>query len=101
MSTPLQDMPALRATFETDAQGLFRAAAEYLAKLDQPAPDFSAASPLRNTTHSLRGAAAMVGAETLTLLVNDYERLLEVAEKYGCQLASGLAGCPLLICQLK
>lgn len=82
MSTPLQDMPELRATFETDAGGLIQLASEQLAALNQPAPDFTIAPALRNTIHSLRGAAAMVGAEILTLLINDYERLLEVADSF-------------------
>jgi len=82
MSTPFQDMPELRANFQTDAEGLIHVVGEQLARLNQADVDFSVAPTLRNSVHSLRGAAAMVGAEVLTSLINDYERLLEVAERF-------------------
>ncbi len=82
MSNPLQTMPELRAIFESDAGALIDRAAEQLAALTSPAPDYSLTPGLRNTIHSLRGAAAMVGARELTLLIDDYERLLEVADSF-------------------
>jgi chemosensory pili system protein ChpA (sensor histidine kinase/response regulator) len=82
MSNPLQTMPELRAIFESDAGSLIDRAAEQLAALTSPTPDYTRTLVLRNTIHSLRGAAAMVGARELTLLIDDYERLLEVAESF-------------------
>jgi chemosensory pili system protein ChpA (sensor histidine kinase/response regulator) len=82
MSSPFHDLPALRATFESDANGLVASAGDHLAALNQPAPDFAQAGQLRYTMHSLRGAAAMIGAKTLTSIVEDYERLLEIAESF-------------------
>jgi len=82
MSIPLHDLPELRATFLKDSRGLLETVAKQLASLAQSAPDFSAIPLLRNAVHSLRGAAAMVGAEKLTSLVIDYERLIEVADSF-------------------
>jgi chemosensory pili system protein ChpA (sensor histidine kinase/response regulator) len=82
MSIPFQDMPELRATFEADANGLITLATEQLAGLNQSAPNFSLAASLRNTIHSLRGASAMIGAQVLTALVDDYERLIEIADSF-------------------
>ena len=82
MSTPLNDMPGIRATFQTDATALLELASGQLASLNIPGSDLAVTPALRKTVHSLRGAAAMVGAQALTLLVDDYERLLEVAESF-------------------
>lgn len=82
MSTPLNDMPEIRATFQTDATALLELASGQLASLNIPGSDLAVTPALRKTVHSLRGAAAMVGAQALTSLVDDYERLLEVAESF-------------------
>jgi len=82
MSSPLNAMPELRATFRADSSALLDLATKQLALLNQPGSDFSPASALRNTIHSLRGAAAMIGAQPLTALIDDYQRLLEVADSF-------------------
>jgi chemosensory pili system protein ChpA (sensor histidine kinase/response regulator) len=82
MSNPLQDIPELRASFESDTGMLMALASEQLAALDKPEPDYSITPDLRNTFHSLRGAASMVGAQSLTAILEDYERLLEVADSF-------------------
>ena len=82
MSTPLNDIPELRKTFQADSSALVNLIAEKLAVLNQPFPDFSMAPALRNTIHSLRGAAAMVGAPSLTSIIDDYERLMEIADSF-------------------
>jgi chemosensory pili system protein ChpA (sensor histidine kinase/response regulator) len=75
-------MPELRATFQADTGALLRMASHQLGALVEPNADFSLTAVLRKTIHSLRGAAAMVGAQSLTSLVEDYERLLEVADSF-------------------
>jgi chemosensory pili system protein ChpA (sensor histidine kinase/response regulator) len=82
MSTPFHDLPTLRATFEADANGLIKSAGDYLTGLNGQPPDFSLTAPLRYTMHSLRGAAAMIGAQVLTSIIEDYERLTEIAESF-------------------
>ncbi|EEF62169.1 hybrid sensor histidine kinase/response regulator [Pedosphaera parvula] len=82
MSTPLHDMPELRASFEADTGTLMELASEQLAALDRAEPNYSITPSLRNTIHSLRGAAAMVGAQPLSSILEDYERLLEVADSF-------------------
>ncbi len=82
MSATLKSMPELRVIFEADAGALLNRATEQLAALNQPEPDFAMIAQLRNSIHSLRGAAAMVGAKVLSLMVDDYERLLEVADSF-------------------
>ncbi len=82
MSIPLHDMPELRATFASDAGTLIQVAEGQLAALVEPAADLSLTAALRTTFHSLRGAAAMVGAKQLTALIDDCERLVEVAESF-------------------
>ena len=82
MNNPLTEMPEIRATFEADAKTLLRVATEQLMQLNHPGTDFAASAGFRNSIHSLRGAAAMIGAEPLTKLVDDFERLAEVAESF-------------------
>lgn len=82
MSNPFCNLPEIRASFETDANKLLQAAAIQLVELSQPATDFAAAADFRKSIHSLRGAAAMIGAADLTRLVDDYERLAEIADSF-------------------
>lgn len=82
MNNPFKVMPELRATFQTDAGALIHAAGAQLVNLGGDNPDFSLLPALRNSIHTLRGASAMVGAKTLTLLIDDYERLIEVADSF-------------------
>ena len=82
MSSLLNDIPELRKTFQTDSSALVDLITEKLAGLNQAVPDFSTTTGLRNTIHSLRGAAAMVGAISLSALIDDCERLMEVAESF-------------------
>jgi len=82
MSTPFQDMPQLRATFEADMASLLQLATQQLAGLTRTGSDFSLSPALRKTVHSMRGASAMVGAQALTAIADDYERLIEVAESF-------------------
>jgi chemosensory pili system protein ChpA (sensor histidine kinase/response regulator) len=81
MNNPLQNMPELRASFHTDSSHLIKVAADLLAILSN-GDDTADASELRKTMHSLRGASAMIGAEVMTKLIDDFERLLEVAESF-------------------
>jgi len=82
MSIPLYDMPELRATFQADSSTLVNLISKHLAALNQAVPDFSVTPVLRNTLHSLRGAVAMVGAKSLTVMLEDFERLMEIADSF-------------------
>lgn len=82
MSSLLNDIPELRKTFQTDSSALVDLITEKLALLNRAMPDFSTTPSLRNTIHSLRGAAAMVGASSLSSLIDDCERLMEIADSF-------------------
>jgi chemosensory pili system protein ChpA (sensor histidine kinase/response regulator) len=82
MSIFFNDMPGLRATFQVDSIALIDLIAKQLSSLNESVPDLSVAPVLRNTIHSLRGASAMVGASPLTSMLDDFERLMEIADSF-------------------